>query len=108
MRPRDERAERRRRRPSARKQTGARRGAERTRRRCLPWGIASPIAVPGATLAALALVAILAALRAASGPLREWSLAIAMLLGVAGCWLCAVAVAHVAASVAARRVGAGQ
>jgi len=64
--------------------------------------------VPGATLAALAVVAVLAALRAASEPLRGWTLALAVLVGVAGCWLCAVAVAHVAASVAAGRVDVGR
>jgi len=53
----------------------------------------------GATLIA---VAALAAVWAASGLLRERSLAIAVLLVAAGCWLGAIVVAHVAAGVAAR------
>jgi len=59
----------------------------------------SQTVVPGATLIA---VAALAAVWAASGLLRERSLAIAVLLVAAGCWLGAIVVAHVAAGVAAR------
>lgn len=63
------------------------------------------------TLAAITAVAALAAVRGAFAPgglLREWSLAIAALVGVAGCLLTAVAVAHVGAKVVAMRLGAGR
>ncbi|WP_123624517.1 hypothetical protein [Halorubrum sp. CSM-61] len=94
-----------RRRPSVRKRTHPRRETETPprgrRRRTGP----SPVLLPCVTLAALAVAAIPAAVRAASGFPREWSLALAACLGVAGCWLTAIGVAHVAASVAASRSG---
>ncbi|ELZ43596.1 hypothetical protein C471_00730 [Halorubrum saccharovorum DSM 1137] len=105
MRPRDDPTERRRRRASAQKRYRSHRGTETNLcgRRLRAGGYQALL--PIATLAGVVIGGLLVALRATSALLREWSLAIAVLLAVAGCWLCAVAVAHVAATVVARGSG---
>jgi len=93
----------RRRRPDTRDRTDPHRGAKRNRNGSARRWSVSPVLVPAATLAAIVAAATLAAVRSAGRLLGEWSLAIAVVLGVAGCLLGAVLVAHVTARVAAGR-----
>ncbi|EMA63876.1 hypothetical protein [Halorubrum lipolyticum] len=98
----------RRRQSSDRERSRPPRGSGRSRSGLASRSAASPLAVPGATLVALTAVTALAVARAARWPIREWSLALAALVAVGGCLLGTVGVAHVAAGLAARRVGAGR